>query len=105
MGSTFIQLLNRQSTILVDVIDEIPQRQVLERFVILFVAEETAKAIKQFSSGKAPGEDGIPPEMYKYVDDTLVTALTRLFQQLWVEEAVPQDFKEATLIHLYPFSM
>lgn len=61
----------------------------------------TIKAIKHLSSGKAPGEDGIPPEVYKYGGDTLATELTWLFIQLWEEAGIPQDFKDVSLIHLY----
>ena len=56
--------------------------------------------MKQMSSGKAPGEDGIPPEVYKYGGDDLATELTRLFKELWAEGEVPQDFKDALIIHL-----
>ena len=60
----------------------------------------TIKAMKQMSSGKAPGEDGIPPEVYKCGGDDLATELTRLFKELWAEGEVPQDFKDALIIHL-----
>ena len=56
--------------------------------------------MKQMLRGKAPGEDGIPPEVYKYGDDDLATELTRLFKELWAEGEVPQDFKDALIIHL-----
>ena len=62
--------------------------------------DEAIKAIKQLSSGKAPGEDGIPPE-YTYGGDELAAELTRLFKELWAEAEVPQDLKDALIIHLY----
>ncbi|XP_072049980.1 uncharacterized protein [Amphiura filiformis] len=57
----FNQLLNRQSTISEEAIAEIPQSPEIEELDQPPTVEETAKAIKQLSSGKAPGEDGIPP--------------------------------------------
>ena len=36
-------------------------------------------------SGKAPGEDGIPPEVYKHGGDELAAELTRLFRDIWAE--------------------
>ena len=97
----FNLLLNRQSSVSDDAIEEVPQRPVIKELDIIPTAEETAKAIKQLSCGKAPGEDGIPPEVYKLGGDTLVAELTRLFERLWAEEEVPQDFKDALIIHLY----
>lgn len=39
--------------------------------------------------------------MYKYGGDELAAELTRLFKELWAEGEVPQDFKDALIIHLY----
>ena len=97
----FNQLLNRQSTISEDAIAVVPQRQVIKELDKPPTVDETIKAIKQLSSGKAPGEDGIPPEVYKYGGAELAAELTRLFKELWAEGEVPQDFKDALIIHLY----
>ena len=56
----FNQLLNRQSTISEDAIAVVPQRQVIKELDKPPTVDETIKAIKQLSSGKARGEDGIP---------------------------------------------
>ena len=50
---------------------------------------------------KAPSEDDIPPEVYKYDGDELAAELTRLFKELWSEGEIPQDFKDALIIYLY----
>ena len=52
------------------------------------ILDEPIKGIKELSSRKAPGEDGIHPEVYKYDGDELAAELTRLF-------------KDALIIHLY----
>ena len=51
--------------------------------------EEVKKAIKQLYTGKAPGADAIPAEVYKHGCDTLLQKLTDLFCRMWDEE-VPQ---------------
>ena len=61
---------------------------------------EIQKATRQLSSDKAPGTDSIPPEIYK--EHRALTEKTHeLFQLIWQHEALPQDFKDASIIHLY----
>ena len=47
---------------------------------------ETVKTINLLSSGKAPGSDAIPAEIYK------AEKLTELFHIMWRKEAIPQAF-------------
>jgi hypothetical protein len=47
------------------------------------------------------GPDGIPPEIFKDGGDAMVTKLTKLLQKFWEEGLVPQDIKDANIIHLY----
>ena len=60
---------------------------------------ETVKAIKLLSSGKAPGSDAIPAEICR--DPPVAEKLTELFHIMWRKEAIPQEFKDATIIHLF----
>ena len=62
---------------------------------------ETRKAIQHLSSGKAPGTDAIPAEVYKAGGLSMAEKLTELFRCMWRKEAIPQDFKDASIIHLY----
>ena len=48
--------------------------------------EEVKRAIKQLSTGKAPGADAIPAEVYEHGGDTLLQKLTDLFCRMWDEE-------------------
>ena len=64
-------------------------------------AAETDAAIKQLQTGKAPGPDGIPAEVFKAGGTTLITHLTRMFQVFWVNGQLPRDFRDASIIHLY----
>ena len=62
---------------------------------------ETVKAIKLLSSGKAPGSDAIPAEIYKAGGPLVAEKLTELFHIIWRKEAIPQEFKHATIIRLF----
>ena len=55
------------------------------------------KAIKLLSSGKAPGSDAIPADIYK----ARGPSVAELFHIMWRKEAIPQEFKDATIIHLF----
>ena len=50
---------------------------------------------------ECPGNDGIPPEIYKYGGKKLVRKLLELFLVIWKTGCVPQDFKDATISHLF----
>ncbi|BHF85190.1 hypothetical protein SprV_1002835300 [Sparganum proliferum] len=58
-------------------------------------------AVQQLPSGKAPRSDAIPAEVYKHGGPQLMHHLTSLFQENWRQVKVPQDFKYATIVHLY----
>ncbi|XP_071509496.1 uncharacterized protein [Diadema antillarum] len=62
---------------------------------------ETLKVIKELHAGKAPGPDGIPSEIFKERGVAIATKLTEQIQQFWEERSVPQDFKDADIVHLY----
>ena len=62
------------------------------------------KAINQLSTGKAPGADAIPAEVYKHGGDTLLKKnekMTDLFCRMWDEEVIPQQLKDSSLIRRY----
>ncbi|VDL92232.1 unnamed protein product [Schistocephalus solidus] len=50
---------------------------------------ETIWAVQPISSGKAPGSDAIPPEVYKHGGPRLIGELTTLFQEMWRQGQVP----------------
>ena len=62
---------------------------------------ETVKAIKLLSSGKAPGSDAIPAEIFKARGPPVAEKLTDLLHIMWSKEATPQAVKDATIIHLF----
>jgi hypothetical protein len=62
--------------------------------------EEIRKAIGQLRNGKAAGSYYIPAEALKADVETTVNILHPLFQQIWEEEQIPEEWKEGHLIKL-----
>jgi len=62
---------------------------------------EIQKVINQKSYVKAPGIDGIPAEVIKLCSSSLLPHLSELVELIWKEESVPQDFKDAVIVHIY----
>ena len=63
--------------------------------------EELSKAIDSLAAGKAPGSDGIPPDLVKHCKTTLLLPLHEVLCQCWQEGAVPQVMRDAKIITLY----
>ena len=57
--------------------------------------------IDALASGKAPGEDGIPPEVIECGKPALLEPLHELLFLCWREGKVPQDMRNAKIITLY----
>ena len=70
----------------------------LDEFPTVF---ETVKAIKLLSSGRAPGSDALPAVINKVGGPPVPEKLTELFQIMWRKEAIFQEFKDATIVHLF----
>ena len=97
----FNSVLNQESTVNNDVIDSLPQYAILDQLDLEPSLSEVTKAIQQLSSGKSLGSDGIPDEIYKHGGAHLVRKLTKLFQNTRNQAEVPQEFKDASIVHLY----
>ncbi|MCG8114191.1 MAG: hypothetical protein N0E45_02305, partial [Candidatus Thiodiazotropha endolucinida] len=97
----FDSVLNRPSSINDDAINWLPQVEcnlLLDEFPTV---TETTKAIKLLASVKARGSDAIPAEIYKAGGPTVAKKMAELFHIIWRKEAIPQEFKDAPLIHLF----
>ncbi|BHF76078.1 hypothetical protein SprV_0501917600 [Sparganum proliferum] len=97
----FRGVLNRPSAISDAAIDRLSQVETNVDLDLPPSLQETIRAVQQLSSGKAPGSDAIPAEVYKHGGPQLIDYLTALFQEMWRQGEVPQDFKDATIVHLY----
>ena len=97
----FNGVLNQDSDFDMSVLDEIPQWDIKQSLSDLPTLEEVSLSIKQLTAGKAAGADGIPPDVFKCGGETIALKLLQLFTQIWEEGEVPQDFKDADIVHLY----
>nr|VZI15297.1 unnamed protein product [Spirometra erinaceieuropaei] len=59
---------------------------------------EVANAIRKLRNNKAPGEDGIPAEIFKSCVDTLAPWLHGVIERAWRDEVVPDDWGLGILV-------
>ena len=97
----FSDVLNRPSTISQAAIDNFAQRQLMDELAYRPTHDETTAAIRKLSNGKAAGPDAIAAEIYKYGGINLTKSLVKLFSDIWDSRAVPQEFKDASIVHIY----
>ena len=97
----FDAVLSRSSHINEEAINRLPQNTINLNMGNPPTLSELEIAIHQLSSGKAPGADAIPAEVYKHTGPLLRNKLKQLIDVIWDQEIVPQEFKDASIIHLY----
>ena len=97
----FRSLLNRPSSVDTDALNQIPQQQIKYSLAESPTIEEIRKAISQISSGKAPGKDGIPVEIYKTMGSSALEAFHEVLLSIWEQEAMPDEFHDALIVSLY----
>ena len=97
----FDTVLNRPSDVNDQAIDGLPQVVINQDLDTLPTEDEVRKAVKQMSIGKAPGPDAIPAEIYKEGGPAIISKLTELFQSMWHKGEVPQQLKDANVVHIY----
>lgn len=49
----------------------------------------------------AAGSDVIPSEIYITGKNDLIQCLTELFWLMWHEGVIPQEYKDASIVHIY----
>jgi hypothetical protein len=97
----FSSVLNRPSSINDEAIARLPQVEINDALDAKPTIPEVEKAIKQLSCDKAPGSDAIPAEIYKAGGPTVTQKLHELFLSFWEKGTLPQEFKDASIVHLY----
>ena len=76
----FNGVLNRPSKINCEAIHRLPQVEINKDLDALPAVDEVARAIKYMSTGKAPGLDAIPAEIFKSGGISITRRLTDLFR-------------------------
>ncbi|VDL91186.1 unnamed protein product [Schistocephalus solidus] len=97
----FISVLNCSSAISEAAIDWPPQVDTNNDLDLPPSLPETIRAVQKLSSGKELGSDVIPLQVYKHGWTRQMAELTTLFLDKWRQRQIPQDFKNATIVHLY----
>ena len=62
--------------------------------------QEIEKAIRETKGNRAPGEDRITSDMLKADPATSAKCLVELFNRVWTEEKVPEDWQKGIIIKL-----
>lgn len=99
----FSSLLNYPSDIPEEAMNALPQHPLEEGPAPAPTSYKTT--VKQMSTEKSPGLDAIPAELYKQAGYHIARHLTRLFQIIWEQESVSQDFEDVNIVHLYQFAL
>ena len=97
----FSTLLNQQGAANDNASQQLTARPVREELCSEFTMEELEKALSDTSSGKSPGQDGIPADVLKHGGTTLKRELLNLFSDCWQNECLPQDFKDVLIVTIY----
>ena len=97
----YLDIYSRESSVAQEALDSIEDVPILEELDSEPTVEELSKAIDAQASGKAPDEDGIPPEVIKCYKPALLEPLHEPLCLRWREGKVPQDMRNAKIITLY----
>ena len=96
----YLELYTTRNVVSDAALNAIPDLPVLDELDVEPSMEELSKAIDCLSTGKAPGEDGIPPEIIKCGKDALLRGLHELLCLCWREGVVPKDMRNAKIVTL-----
>ena len=97
----YSDLYSRQNTVTAPALDAVECLPTMEELDRNPTIDELSKAIDSLSAGKAPGMDGIPPDLLKHCKTALLAPLHEVLCKCWQEGAVPQDMRDAKIITLY----
>ena len=97
----FQKLLNVPGDIAPEVLDNIQQHTIITCLDEIPTMDELTRAVASLKDGKAPGEDGIPAEVWKHGGANLLNRLHQLITKAWMEGSVPQAWKDASIITIY----
>ena len=97
----YSELYYRGNVVVTSALNAIEPLPVMEELDAEPTLEELGKAIDSLACGKAPGTDGILPDLVKRYKTTLLQPLHDVLCQCWREGGVPKDMREAKIVTLY----
>ena len=100
-GQHFASILNHPTFISQEAIDSIDEQPDLVVACEPPSNNEINKAIRKMSRNRSPGADGLPAEIFQHGGELLLFKLGDFIRLCWELEDVPQNFKDANIIHLY----
>lgn len=62
---------------------------------------EIIPVIKNLKLNKAPGQDGICYEFYKFASDGFINEILTIFNRIFLHEQIPTSFRRSILIPLF----
>ena len=97
----YSEIYSRENSVVDSALDAIEPLPIMEDLDAKPTLEELSKAIDSLACGKAPGTDGIPPDLIKRCKSSLLQPRHDTLCQFWREGGVPQDMKDAKVVTLY----
>ena len=97
----YSELLNRPSSVNLNIIHNLPQRPIVDALSDIPTLDEVTSAVKKLNSGKAPDMNGFTAEILKCGGDNMFSLLHHLMVHFWEKESVPQDWVDALLVSLF----
>ena len=95
----FPKVLNRP---VLEVATEVEETDVINNSIAIgeITRGEIRSALEDMKSGKVPGIDSITADLLRVDTDTTVKVLHELFNKIWEEESVPEDWLRGLIIKL-----
>nr|XP_042715179.1 uncharacterized protein LOC103306540 [Chrysemys picta bellii] len=97
----FDDLLNRNSMVVDEVLEQIPQRPFRDELGDPPSLYEVHDATMQMKNNKAAGLDGIPAEIFKNGGPELIHQLYLLILKIWIKEEIPGEMRDALMVTLF----
>ena len=97
----FTDLFDNPSATDESVINGLPQKEILTEMMTGPTFDEVKSTIEEVNTGKAPGLDGIPVELWRCGGDNIATEVYTFILGVWQGDPVPQDWVDAIMLPLY----
>lgn len=80
---------------------EMEEQGILREEEDMIAREELIEALSELKNGKAPGNDKITGEMMKNMGEKGVQMLLDIFNRVWQEEIIPEDWKIGLIVPIF----